>query len=267
MTPSTGTIDPALGRHRTPPEHPGERERAAPVRVGPDRLLCEGACAEVFVAADPRRAVNEALMEQVRMIDATKCRCSRKRITAATPDFEPDAAPEGAVARADQREAAGRPAVRRGRPRVVSVDLHRSDRGLLRLAVLRPHGAAAILSNHFQNELVCTVMTSSWSCSMLGASSSMEKLRLKHLHADLVFLHKREVARGAEIEEMVVRRRGRRAAKRHRRRHDRHRAPTTAGPRASSPRWCQADLRRADLWNLQWQGLPAARGSRSSRWS
>ena len=108
----SGTIHPALG-------HEIADNLGIPVSESKLRRFASGEIyfrseesvrgADVFVVQTHYEPVNEAIMEQLIMIDAMK-RASAKRITAVDPVLRLLAAgPQGAVARADQREARRRP--------------------------------------------------------------------------------------------------------------------------------------------------------------
>ena len=125
----TGTIHPALGHEiadnlgipvslgRAPPVRARARSTSAP------RRAC--AAPTCFVVQTHYEPVNEAIMEQLIMIDAMK-RASRQAHHRGHPVLRLLAAgQEGAVARADQRQARGRPADAWPAPTaIVSVDLH-----------------------------------------------------------------------------------------------------------------------------------------------
>ena len=116
----TGTMHPALGDEIADYLGiPVERSRDPPVR---DRARSTSArrraCAAPTASSSRRTTspVNEAIMEQLIMIDAMK-RASAKRITAVIPYYGYSRQDHKAlVARADQREARRRPADRRPAP-------------------------------------------------------------------------------------------------------------------------------------------------------
>ncbi len=99
---------------------------------------------DVFVIQTHCKPVNDNIFEQLELIDAAK-RASRQAHHRRRAVLRlRTAGPEGAVARADHRQAARRHADgRRRRPRRLGRPAHRTDPGLLRQAAGPPHRAAA----------------------------------------------------------------------------------------------------------------------------
>ncbi len=203
----TGTIHPALGHEIADclsiPVSPAQLFRFA---SGEIYFRAEESVrgADVFVVQTHYEPVNEALMEQLIMIDAMK-RASAKRITAVVPVLRVLApGPQGAVARTHQREAGRRPAVdRRRRPR----DLGGPALGQIQGYFDCPFDhltALPILSNHFKDTLGLHGDDLVVVAPDAGRIKTSEKLR-EYLHADLAFLYKRRSRHEAhKIEEMAV---------------------------------------------------------------
>jgi ribose-phosphate pyrophosphokinase len=148
--------------------------------------------------------VNEALMEQLVMLDAMK-RASAKRITAVVPYYGYSRQDKKAVSRepisaklvADLLSMAGA-------NRVVSVDLHSGQiQGYFNFPF--DHlTALPILSNYLLNDLGLSGDDLVIVAPDAGRIKTAEKLR-EYLHADLAFLYKRRSRHEAhKIEEMGV---------------------------------------------------------------
>jgi ribose-phosphate pyrophosphokinase len=160
--------------------------------------------ADVFVVQTHYEPVNEALMEQLVMLDAMK-RASAKRITAVVPYYGYSRQDKKAVSRepisaklvADLLSMAGA-------NRVVSVDLHSGQiQGYFNFPF--DHlTALPILSNYLQNDLGLSGDDLVIVAPDAGRIKTAEKLR-EYLHADLAFLYKRRSRHEAhKIEEMAV---------------------------------------------------------------
>jgi ribose-phosphate pyrophosphokinase len=160
--------------------------------------------ADVFVVQTHYEPVNEALMEQLVMLDAMK-RASAKRITAVVPYYGYSRQDKKAVSRepisaklvADLLSMAGA-------NRVVSVDLHSGQiQGYFNFPF--DHlTALPILSNYLQNDLGLSGDDLVIVAPDAGRIKTAEKLR-EYLHADLAFLYKRRSRKEAhKIEEMAV---------------------------------------------------------------
>jgi ribose-phosphate pyrophosphokinase len=160
--------------------------------------------ADVFVVQTHYEPVNEALMEQLVILDAMK-RASAKRITAVVPYYGYSRQDKKAVSRepisaklvADLLSMAGA-------NRVVSVDLHSGQiQGYFNFPF--DHlTALPILSNYLQNDLGLSGDDLVIVAPDAGRIKTAEKLR-EYLHADLAFLYKRRSRKEAhKIEEMAV---------------------------------------------------------------
>jgi ribose-phosphate pyrophosphokinase len=160
--------------------------------------------ADVFVMQTHYEPVNEALMEQLVILDAMK-RASAKRITAVVPYYGYSRQDKKAVSRepisaklvADLLSMAGA-------NRVVSVDLHSGQiQGYFNFPF--DHlTALPILSNYLQNDLGLSGDDLVIVAPDAGRIKTAEKLR-EYLHADLAFLYKRRSRTEAhKIEEMAV---------------------------------------------------------------
>jgi ribose-phosphate pyrophosphokinase len=160
--------------------------------------------ADVFVVQTHYEPVNEALMEQLVMLDAMK-RASAKRITAVVPYYGYSRQDKKAVSRepisaklvADLLSMAGA-------NRVVSVDLHSGQiQGYFNFPF--DHlTALPILSNYLQSDLGLSGDDLVIVAPDAGRIKTAEKLR-EYLHADLAFLYKRRSRTEAhKIEEMAV---------------------------------------------------------------
>ncbi len=159
---------------------------------------------DVFVVQTHAEPVNEAIMEQLVMIDAMK-RASAKRITAVVPYYGYSRQDKKALARepisgklvADLISVAGA-------DRVVSVDLHSGQiQGFFDFPF--DHlTALPILSEYISNELGLYDRDLVVVAPDAGRIKTAERLR-EHLHADLAFLYKRRSRYEAhKIEEMAV---------------------------------------------------------------
>jgi ribose-phosphate pyrophosphokinase len=160
--------------------------------------------ADVFVVQTHYEPVNEAIMEQLVMIDAMK-RASAKRITAVVPYYGYSRQDKKAVSRepisaklvADLLSTAGA-------DRVVSVDLHSGQIQGYFDAPFDHLTALPLLCGFMKEEMglhgddVVVVAPDA------GRIKTAEKLR-EYLHADLAFLYKRRSRKEAhKIEEMTV---------------------------------------------------------------
>lgn len=202
----TGTIHPALGQEIAEnlgiPVSPAQLRRFA---SGEIYFRAEESVrgADVFIVQTHYDPVNEALMEQLIMIDAMK-RASAKRITAVIPYYGYSRQDHKALSRepisaklvADLLSTAGA-------DRVVSVDLHSGQIQGYFDCPFDHLTALPILSNHFRElgldggDLVVVAPDA-------GRIKTSEKLR-EYLHADLAFLYKRRSRHEAhKIEEMAV---------------------------------------------------------------
>ena len=160
--------------------------------------------ADVFVIQTHADPVNEAIMEQLILIDAMK-RASAKRITAVVPYY--------GYARQDKKVLAREPISAKlladlltaaGSDRVVSVDLHA---GQIQGYFDFPFDhltALPVLSGYLQNELGLHGDDLVIVSPDAGRIKTAERLR-EYLHADLAFLYKRRSRKEAhKIEEMAV---------------------------------------------------------------
>src|SRR6266540_415597 len=160
--------------------------------------------ADVFVVQSHYEPVNEALMEQLIMLDAMK-RASAKRISAVIPYYGYSRQDHKALSRepisaklvADLLSAAGA-------NRVISVDLHS---GQIQGYFDFPFDhltALPILSDHFKDQDRLAGDNLVVVAPDAGRIKTSEKLR-EYLHADLAFLYKRRSRKEAhKIEEMAV---------------------------------------------------------------
>ena len=161
--------------------------------------------ADVFVDPDPRRpgqrvdhgAARDDRRDEAGLRQAHHRRDPVLRVRAAGQ--------EGARPRADQREAARRPADgRRREPRRVDRPARGTDPGLLRLprsTTSRPCRCSPSTSRTSSGSTATIVVVVAPDA---GRIKTAERLR-EYLHADLAFLYKRRVGREAhKIEEMAV---------------------------------------------------------------
>jgi ribose-phosphate pyrophosphokinase len=160
--------------------------------------------ADCFVVQTHYEPVNEAIMEQLIMIDALK-RASAKRISAVIPYY--------GYSRQDKKAMSREPISAKlvadllttaGADRVVSVDLHS---GQIQGYFDRPFDhltALPILSHYLKDELGLHGDDLVVVAPDAGRIKTAEKLR-EYLHADLAFLYKRRSRQEAhKIEEMAV---------------------------------------------------------------
>src|SRR5262245_47551058 len=153
--------------------------------------------ADVFVVQTHYEPVNEAVMEQLIMIDAMK-RASAKRITAVIPYYGYSRQDKKAISRepisaklvADLLSTAGA-------DRVVSVDLHSGQIQGYFDAPFDHLTALPILSNYFKDELGLHGDDLVVVAPDAGRIKTAEKLR-EYLHADLAFLYKRRSRKRSE---------------------------------------------------------------------
>jgi ribose-phosphate pyrophosphokinase len=203
----TGTIHPTLA-------HEIADNLGIPVSKGEIRRFASGEIyfradesvrgADVFVVQSHYEPVNEAIMEQLIMIDAMK-RASAKRISAVVPYYGYSRQDKKAVSRepisaklvADMLFTAGA-------DRVVSVDLHSGQIQGFFDTPFDHLTALPLLSSYLKDQLglhgddVVVVAPDA------GRIKTAEKLR-EYLHADLAFLYKRRSRTEAhKIEEMAV---------------------------------------------------------------
>jgi ribose-phosphate pyrophosphokinase len=160
--------------------------------------------ADVFVVQTHYDPVNEALMEQLIMIDAMK-RASAKRISAVVPYY--------GYSRQDKKGLAREPISAKlvadllataGADRVVSVDLHSGQIQGFFDSPFDHLTALPLLSHHLKDELGMRGDDLVVVAPDAGRIRTAEKLR-EYLHADLAFLYKRRSRQEAhKIEEMAV---------------------------------------------------------------
>ena len=203
----TGTIHPALG-------HEIADNLGIPVSHSELRRFASGEIyfraeesvrgADVFVVQTHYEPVNEALMEQMVILDAMK-RASAKRITAVIPYY--------GYSRQDKKALSREPISAKlvadllsmaGANRVVSVDLHSGQiQGYFNFPF--DHlTALPILSNYLEQDLRLSGDDLVIVAPDAGRIKTAEKLR-EYLHADLAFLYKRRSRKEAhKIEEMAV---------------------------------------------------------------
>ena len=189
----TGTIHPALG-------HEIAENLGIPVSESEIRRFASSEIyfraeesvrgADCFVVQSHYEPVNEAIMEQLVMIDAMK-RASAKRITAVIPYYGYSRQDHKALSRepisaklvADLLTAAGT-------DRIVSVDLHSGQIQGYFDAPFDHLTALPILSDHLENQLGLHGEDLVIVAPDAGRIKTAEVLR-KYLHADLAFLYKR----------------------------------------------------------------------------
>ncbi|HEY6652299.1 MAG TPA: ribose-phosphate diphosphokinase, partial [Actinomycetota bacterium] len=160
--------------------------------------------ADVFVVQTHYEPVNEAIVEQLIMIDAMK-RASAKRITAVVPYYGYSRQDKKAVSReAISAKLVADLLCTAGANRVVSVDLHSGQIQGFFDAPFDHLTALPLLSSYLKDSLglhgddVVVVAPDA------GRIKTAEKLR-EYLHADLAFLYKRRSRTEAhKIEEMTV---------------------------------------------------------------
>jgi ribose-phosphate pyrophosphokinase len=203
----SGTIHPALG-------HEIADCLGIPVSASQLRRFASGEIyfraeesargADCFVVQTHYEPINEAIMEQLIMIDALK-RASAKRISAVIPYY--------GYSRQDKKAMSREPISAKlvadllttsGADRVVSVDLHS---GQIQGYFDRPFDhltALPILSHYLKDELGLHGDDLVVVAPDAGRIKTAEKLR-EYLHADLAFLYKRRSRQEAhKIEEMAV---------------------------------------------------------------
>ncbi len=160
--------------------------------------------ADCFVVQTHSEPVNEAIMEQLIMIDALK-RASAKRISAVVPYY--------GYSRQDKKAMSREPISAKlvadllttaGADRVVSVDLHSGQIQGYFDCPFDHLTALPILSNYLKDELGLHGDDLVVVAPDAGRIKTAEKLR-EYLHADLAFLYKRRSRQEAhKIEEMAV---------------------------------------------------------------
>jgi ribose-phosphate pyrophosphokinase len=203
----TGTIHPALG-------HEIAENLGIPVSGSSLRRFASSEIyfraeesvrgADCFVVQTHYDPVNEAVMEQLIMIDAMK-RASAKRITAVIPYY--------GYCRQDRKTLA-REAISAkliadllstsGADRVVSVDLHSGQIQGYFDSPFDHLTALPILSDYLEHELGLKGEDLVIVAPDAGRIKTAEKLR-EYLHADLAFMYKRRSRQEAsKIEEMMV---------------------------------------------------------------
>lgn len=203
----SGTIHPALGQEIADclgiPLSASEIRRFASSEIY-FRAEESARGADCFVVQSHYEPVNEAIMEQLVMIDALK-RASAKRITAVIPYYGYSRQDHKALSRepisaklvADMLSVAGA-------DRIVAVDLHS---GQIQGYFDTPFDhltALPILSDHLENELGLMGEDLVIVAPDAGRIKTAGLLR-KYLHADLAFLYKRRSKTEAhKIEEMAV---------------------------------------------------------------
>jgi ribose-phosphate pyrophosphokinase len=203
----SGTIHPTLA-------HEIADNLGIPVSVGQLRRFASGEIyfraeesvrgADVFVVQTHYEPVNEAIMEQLIMIDAMK-RASAKRITAVVPYFGYSRQDRKAVAREPiSAKLVADLLSKAGADRIVSVDLHS---GQIQGYIDGPFDhltALPLLSSYLKDELGLSGDELVVVAPDAGRIKVAEKLR-EYLHADLAFMYKRRSRTDAhKIEEMTV---------------------------------------------------------------
>jgi ribose-phosphate pyrophosphokinase len=187
---------------------------AIPVSLGELRRFASGEVyfradesvrgADVFVVQSHYDPVNEAIMEQLIMIDAMK-RASAKRISAVVPYF--------GYSRQDKKGLSREPISAKlvadllstaGADRVVSVDLHSGQIQGFFDAPFDHLTALPLICSYLKDELGLQGDDLVVVAPDAGRIKTAEKLR-EYLHADLAFLYKRRSRREAhKIDEMTV---------------------------------------------------------------
>ncbi len=203
----TGTIHPALG-------HEIADCLGIPVSEAQLRRFASGEIyfraeesargADCFVVQTHYEPLNEAIMEQLIMIDALK-RASAKRISAVIPYY--------GYSRQDKKAMAREPISAKlvadllttaGADRVVSVDLHSGQIQGFFDAPFDHLTALPILSHYLKDEVGLHGDDLVVVAPDAGRIKTAERLR-EYLHADLAFLYKRRSRKEAhKIEEMAV---------------------------------------------------------------
>jgi ribose-phosphate pyrophosphokinase len=160
--------------------------------------------ADVFVVQTHYEPVNEAIMEQLIMIDAMK-RASAKRITAVVPYY--------GYSRQDHKGVSREPISAKlvadllataGVDRVVSIDLHSGQIQGYFDSPFDHLTALPILSGYLEDDLGLRGDDLVVVAPDAGRIKTAEKLR-RYLHADLAFMYKRRSRTEAhKIEEMAV---------------------------------------------------------------
>jgi ribose-phosphate pyrophosphokinase len=160
--------------------------------------------ADVFVVQTHYEPVNEAIMEQLIMIDAMK-RASAKRITAVVPYY--------GYSRQDHKGVSREPISAKlvadllataGVDRVVSIDLHSGQIQGYFDCPFDHLTALPILSSYLEDDLGLHGDDLVVVAPDAGRIKTAEKLR-RYLHADLAFMYKRRSRTEAhKIEEMAV---------------------------------------------------------------
>ncbi len=160
--------------------------------------------ADVFVVQTHYEPINEAIMEQLIMIDAIK-RASAKRITAVVPYF--------GYSRQDKKVLAREPISARlvadlltkaGADRVVSVDLHSGQIQGYMDGPFDHLTALPLLSSYLKDTLGLRGDDLTVVAPDAGRIKTAERLR-EYLHSDLAFMYKRRSRTEAhKIEEMAV---------------------------------------------------------------
>lgn len=203
----TGTIHPALGHEIADclgvPLSESQLRRFASGEIY-FRAEESARGADCFVVQTHYDPVNEAIMEQLIMIDALK-RASAKRISAVIPYY--------GYSRQDKKAMSREPISAKlvadllttaGADRVVSVDLHSGQIQGYFDCPFDHLTALPILSNYLKDDLGLQGDDLVVVAPDAGRIKTAEKLR-EYLHADLAFLYKRRSRKEAhKIEEMAV---------------------------------------------------------------
>jgi len=203
----SGTIHPALGNEIA-------ENLGLPVSESQMRRFASGEIyfraeesvrgADVFVIQTHYEPVNEAIMEQLIMIDAMK-RASAKRITAVIPYYGYSRQDKKAVSREPiSAKLVADLLVTAGVDRVVSIDLHSGQIQGYFDCPFDHLTALPILSNYLKDDLGLHGDDLVVVAPDARRIKTAEKLR-EYLHADLAFLYKRRSRKEAhKIEEMAV---------------------------------------------------------------